>query len=199
MKIKSIKAAIPKRPGPKRSKGLHLSEVISSIDKALNISGYGSKHRDPDDDPELLFEMGFLWEEVLETALGLREVERPGEYVCDGIACSPDGIIYEKRRGRDAEPRPVIEEYKCTWKSCRGGVQAIQDNWRWMTQIKAYCFVVGAVKARLRVLYVNGDYSRPMRPAYQAYELRFSPEELLETWTMIRSHAIADMGLEAPE
>src|SRR5262245_56770077 len=95
-----------------RSPGLHLSEILTE----LNIARGGETY--PDTDPQTrqnYFTMGFLWEQFLsrvfrETAIKKKAgtLIRPGEFVLNGVATSPDAIDLEDY---------ALEEYKATYLS----------------------------------------------------------------------------------
>jgi hypothetical protein len=153
----------------------HLTEVIKYIE---SMTGKGYR----DDgvwQRVLMFECGFMWEEVIEEALSKRyggELIRPGEVELDEVVGSPDGV-------RVVDGEWVVHEYKFTWKSARRPID--NDNaWYYLTQLKSYCYMLGASKAVLHVLYINGDY-KTERPCYREYEIEFSEEELESNWVMI--------------
>lgn len=163
-----------------RSRGLHLSQILYSL--ANEIGLYGDRGSEPDETAMTRIEAGFIFERALELAAMARRIDilRPGEFVRDGIICSPDGIAPEDW---------AIEEFKCTWKSSREAPQG-KKFWTWWVQIKAYCYVVGATRARLRALFVNGDYTSYV-PQLRAWQADFTARELEENWVMIRNHARA--------
>lgn len=84
----------------------------------------------------------------------------------------------------------MIEEWKATWMSCR---QPITDPkfWHYWVQVMAYCYMVGTTRARLRVLFVNGDYSHgdESGPRLLGWEVEFTEQELKENWDMLLNHA----------
>ncbi len=163
------RAEIPRIHTP-RSPGLHLSDIIHDIANTSGISNYKR-----DTGVTLRMEMGFLWEEVLTLALKERIPCRM-EIKQDGIYMSPDGIDV---------PSWELHEYKATWSSSN---KSPLDNWRWMTQVKSYCYGTGTEICNLHVFYVNGDY-KGTGPEYLTYRIRFTPMELQENWGMVLSHA----------
>ena len=52
---------------------------------------------------------------------------------------------------------------------------------RWMLQLAGYCYMMGLTRARMHVLWVNGDY-RNSGPQYFTYLLEFTPQELERIW-----------------
>lgn len=157
-----------------RSPGLHLSTIIQDILRDLDPRRYGG------DFDWNRVESGTTFERVLERELMARNpnLVRPGEFHLNGIACSPDGWDPIDR---------VVEEYKWTWKSSR---YPITDDrfWPWAVQIKGYCHVVGTTRARLRVFFVNGDYSN-FTPELRSWLLTFTEQELRDNWLMVLNHA----------
>ena len=157
-------------PTTVRSPGLHLSTIIQDILTDLDPKKYGQEmdwNR---------VQAGVTFERILERELISRNPNliRPGERVRDGVACSLDGWDPVDR---------VVEEYKWTWKSSR---YPITDDrfWGWMVQIKGYCHVMETPLARLRVFFVNGDYSA-FTPEFRSWALSFTPQELADNWAMV--------------
>jgi hypothetical protein len=171
MRIKLVSKQLDCRgSGLVRSPLPHVTQIIRSIGEQLQLV---RTYNEPA--PGILAEPGFIWEDVLSLAWATRHAVRPEEVVRGLIACSPDGIL----NGR-------LQEYKFTWASSK---KPPEDNWAWMAQIKAYCYVLGFQECDLYVLYINGDYSfRPFRPHYRHYEIAFTEEELKSNWDMIANH-----------
>lgn len=166
-------------PGPPRTPGLHLSDIINSILKSLDPKKYDSGIVYPNE----YRETGFAFERVLEEAFLARRIDivRPGEFELGGIIGSPDGIDVDDWR---------LREFKCTWKSMREA-PTHRKFWNYIVQMKAYCRMVGTDRARLDVLFINGDYSDGFVPTSRAWELEFTPRELEENWIMLVNHARA--------
>lgn len=163
-----------------RSSGVHLSGVIKYV---LTTAGL----LDADDLTDIMplrMAVGMAWEAF---AVGLwpHLIWQPGEQCRDGIYGSPDGITYSED-GDCAQ----LEEFKATWKSrlerseakgVRPPDRKITEQRMWMLQIAGYCWMMGLTRARLHVLWINGDY-RGSGPQYFTYLLEFSEEELERTW-----------------
>ena len=179
--IKIEEEFLPRGSGEPRSNDPdrpHLTDIISSIEDEMGWgykgSGFGG--------PWLTMELGFMWENVLSYALAERYAMRVGEVELDGIVGSPDGMSsYDPLHKVDM----VLEEYKCTWKSTRN---PIEKHWRYMTQVKSYCHMVGVSVVVMRVLYVVGDHWGH-GPQYGVYRIEFMPVELEENWRMILQQA----------
>lgn len=170
--VNDIIKNIYKSTGP-RSKDLHLTEIISDIERIL----YPKEHERYKNFKNPWFAtIGFIWEQVLSLAFSHILGFRPYAIHKDGIACSPDGI--DKELG-------LVDEYKCTWRSSR---TKPWDVWKWMIQIKAYCYVSGYNLARFHVLYVMGDY-KFSGPQCLPFLIEFSWEELENNWNMLVEHA----------
>ncbi len=179
---------IPQGSGLPRSKGLHLTDIISSLEKKLDLGFKGDGFKDLG----LTGEIGFWWEDVLETAFSKRHSVRIGEVSLDGVAGSPDGvcldpgfILNDGTVIADPADDLVLEEFKCTWKSAK---HALADNWRYMTQVKGYCHMLGFNIVVFRVCYLFGFYNGE-GPMYREGYIQFSQRDLKANWKMLIDHA----------
>lgn len=152
----------------------HVGEIIHDM-----LIDLGIQKRGADADP-YQFEKGFMWERLLSMALP-NIAMRPGEIELDGIILSPDGIGFS-----EWTQETVVEEYKCTAKSSNNNPA---DNVGWMMQIKAYCKGMGVSRAVMRILYLNGDYSRERSPIPKTFLLTFDQDELDANWSAIVAYA----------
>jgi hypothetical protein len=175
---------------PARTPGLHVSEIIKSICVELDPKRFTA---DSDKLPWNKFESGFSFERVLEMAFMSRRdgIFRPGEIVKDGVIMSPDGIDPDGSSfSFGVNDDWILEEFKFTWMSdfdCPHHAKF----WHWLVQMKAYAFALETLKARLRVLFVNGDYRDGYKPSYKVWDILFTYEELQENWAMLMGHARA--------
>lgn len=165
-------SGVPRTQGPGV---IHLTYIIRYIEKKLNFGPNVAKW-----DLDAAAEVGFMWEDVLSLVMGDRLGQRPGELTLDGIIGSPDGV------GPDPlnQVPIVVEEYKCTWRSCRKLPDSV---WRWQTQVRAYCKMAGTTVALFRILYLMGDY-RGSGPIRKTYRVEYTQDEINETWQMILAH-----------
>lgn len=175
-----------RRQGGPRSKGLHISELIRSLQNTVTHKG----KRKPFD--QLTSEekrrmggytsMGWAFERVIEEAL--KEVwsgyfrvhdryEKPGELHLDGLTGTPDWM--------DMEDWSVIE-FKATWRSSRRKIE--EDFVSWLWQIGAYCKMLSTRTAQLYVFFVNGDY-RESGPQLKAFAIHFEKHEIEAYWKML--------------
>ena len=166
-------------PRSSRPGEVHCTDVIRYIEEKLRRGGRGGF-----EDMELTMDIGFWWEEMLSRIYMERNIpfpERPGEFVCDGIVISPDGI------GTDTvEPYPMaLREYKATWQSSR---KLPSDNWRYMTQAKSYCYVIGVNVVIYDIAYLMGNY-QGSGPQYRQARVEFTNQELYQNWEMLKLHA----------
>lgn len=163
-----------------RSEGLHVSEIYKRLMMHIEPKTYG---KPIDDEAKRRMEVGILFENVLERALAEKYgTARVGEVVSpEGIILSPDGV----------NPTLVAgEEYKATFKSCRHGIvdelgMPLPGFIVWFVQMKAYAKWLELLDWLLRVLFICGDYSRPIRPQFHSYRIRFTQNEVDENWTML--------------
>jgi hypothetical protein len=171
----------PKRKvenSPIRTEGLHLTDIIRSImdDSGMlkTVSGNSWKPAQL----SMAGEVGFMWEELLSSALKDRLPSRIGEIELGGITMSPDGLGVE-------ENSLFLFEYKAVWASSR---RSPMDNWKWMSQIKGYCKGLGVTLVKMYILYLNGDW-KGGGPEYKGYLVEFTPLEVEENWFMLVNHA----------
>lgn len=171
-----------KSSGP-RSEGLHQSTVIKALMRRLQPKRFSA---DTPFDVRRV-EIGLLFENMLERALAEKfATVRPGElFSSEGIAMSPDGL-----NPTDC----ALEEYKSTYMSSRDGIaEAVEVNgetvWiprekylHWIYQICGYLKVLEMNDAILRVLFICGDYSRPIQPQFKSYRLHFTDDEIESKW-----------------
>ncbi|KKN52296.1 hypothetical protein LCGC14_0613910 [marine sediment metagenome] len=151
---------------------IHLTDVIYSLEKAM-----GWEYRGHWGEAQLTMNLGFVWEDVLEETLKERECVRPGEVWKDDIVGSPDGMEPDPR----GEAGLILTELKFTWKSSR---QLPVDNWRYMTQVKSYCFMMDLNIVIMRIIHIMGNY-KGGGPEYKVYRIVFTDAELRENWNMI--------------
>jgi len=170
---------------PRTRDKVHVTDIIRYIDKQIGRNQYAPGNTFGA--PGLTMEMGFLWEDLLSHVFAGRLGARVVEMEEDGIVMSPDGVGFD-----DVWGCPVVEEYKCTWKSSRNDPT---DNTSWMTQTQAYCYAFGITTVLFRILYVMGDY-KGSGPLYRECRVRFTADEVLSNWEMLvnnRDAAWADM------
>ena len=195
------------RSGDDRTPGLHLSDIIKSIMVDIDPKTYASNT------PMNMnsVEVGFAFERMLERAFVDRRIDviRPGEIVLDGVILSPDGI-------NTGDDPMVLEEFKSTKKSCRETPWPcdlhtdVMPDCRycsqefgpkflsWLLQIKSYCHALGLVNARLRALFLDGDYGANRMPLLRTWHFKFTERELAEHWRYMMRQA-RSKGLLAKE
>lgn len=173
-----------------RTPGTHLSGIL----RYIAISSKLLKGIDPvtgkwegDADSDLLEEdmplrmcMGMAFEEWI-AVLYPDMLWQPGELFQDGVIGSPDGLTVDDEHG------PIIEEFKCTWKSSRQGIMDPKHTlWHW--QGEGYAYMYGTQLVRYNIFWVNGNYDRAKGaggPQYTRYLVEYSPAELKNIWKMI--------------
>lgn len=178
------------KPTHKRSPGVHVSGVLKHIAQKLGTL----KEDDGNDEMPMVVAMGMAFEEW---AAGLypKMKWQPGELKHQGVVGSPDGKSWLTRLGQEVcdglEHKPVIEEFKFTYKSLRTRQgDAILHEWLWMQQIMAYCNMDKNKPdlGRLHVWFAAGDYTYPLKPRYLRYLIQFSELELKNNWAMIQRY-----------
>lgn len=170
-----------------RTPGLHMSEIYNDLYQDMEPKRFV---RGSAPDP-LRLEAGLALENMVEQ--GLKErlawVERPGEFItAEGIIYTPDLIIW------NTDPRQNrLGEIKLTWMLSREVPRTVVNSFppqfdKWFTQMKAYCYHLDLLDARLMAYFVNGD-NRPPRPELLAWDIEFTQAELQRNWQMLLNHA----------
>lgn len=168
----------------------HISAIIRSLCLQLG-------HYEESDTPATVadkaqlqtrFEMGNSFEDALIAALVERYTRydparyvRVGELTKDGLIGTPDLV--------DATDWAILE-VKLTWMSSRHDAES-EKFWKYWTQVKAYCAMLGTRLARLHVCHINGDYKKDRGPTYNVWEQEFTQQELDENWLMLQNEARA--------
>ncbi len=177
-------------PGPRTRDVLHLSDIYKKVMERREPHIYLSGR--PMD--MVRVEIGLLFEGVLERALAEKfSSSRPGEIVSDeGVWMSPDGVNPTLNAG---------EEYKATYKSSRNGISETviidgrpQDQFSdkfhvWGLQILGYMRWLHVTTFYLRVLFLAGDYSRPIQPVFKSYKIECTDAEVDNNWTRLMAVA----------
>lgn len=156
-----------------RKEGLHLSDVIKSLERRAGLGYKGPGFNDM----ELTAEIGLLWERVLSKVMAEKYAVRPPQLLVDGIWLSPDGFAPDP----EGEVPLVVEEYKAAWKSTRSSPA---DNFSYMVQVKSYCYALDTPIAIMRIFHLMGDY-RGSGPIYRTARFVFTRYELEQNWKMI--------------
>lgn len=174
-----------------RTEGLHVSTIYGDLDKLVNAKRYTGAFTE--DDLCQFGTIGFLWERVLEECLDTitRDANpgrywRPGEQLFEGLLLTPDYADLDFY-GDDSNV-VGLEEWKVTWKSVNKFAEFDKHFWRWLVQMKAYCYVLKVNVARLRVLFIVGDW-KTITPQCRVREFTFTDRELEENWSMLTGHA----------
>lgn len=190
-------------PEPKipRSPGIHVSSIIRCIatEQGILKAEWAEElslvdvRKITDQTAVLRMLIGLAWEEQYFSMLP-DIVYHPGETKVDGIYLSHDGesLSVIVTNGQP-EHMLVVHEAKATYKSTRT-VGDLSEQWMWLAQIKAYCKALKTRYAFLHVLFLCGDYSRPIKPLMKMWALEFTQEEIDENWQLIvdyRDHRLS--------
>lgn len=184
--------------GGPRTPGLHLSGILRRL--AFSHHLWDS---DPDEIPlyDLIrttppehagklsslvrIAVGHAWEKWYMGKMP-KIIHQPGEFVLDGVICTPDGLE------PDDHGTMILHEVKVSWSSSRTPLtEKVKLYWLWeiMGYLAAISFAFGeqCTRAVLHPLYVNGDYKRDKGsgPKCVPLELEFSWEEIMTNWQVI--------------
>lgn len=177
---------------PDRSSGLHLSHIYGDLNRAL---GKQKENGFNEEDLDEFAQIGFLWERILEHYLAeLTALSDPGRFMrlgelrsAEGVVMTPDYLDLDFLGNGSCELG--LEEWKVTWRSVRQAENLEQNHWKWLVQIKGYCRELGTRRARLRALYLVGNWRDRIVPTPKCWEMEFTPRELEDNWEMLMGHA----------
>jgi hypothetical protein len=198
MKVREVNttltAALMDRFGhPERSPGLHASQIW--VDIAAQLGFHRNRKGDITETQLKEFgTLGFLWERMLEKALGDLIADsnpgrymRPGEQCMDGVYMTPDYVDLDFHA--NGEYQLGLEEWKVRWCSYHKADDLEKNFWEWLVQCKTYCRVLRTRHARLRALFVVGDWRGDITPKLREWEIEFGEQEIEDNWRMLRGHA----------
>lgn len=177
-----------------RSSGLHVSKIYGDLDRTMNAKRYEGEMSEAQ--LNAFAQIGFLWERILEDKLSEITVggdparySRIGEIVVDGVALTPDYCDWDFFG--DNSCVLGLEEWKVAWKSVNAwdNFPMEKNFWRWLVQKKAYCYAMGTCYARLRAVFIVGDWKQDISPKSRMREFEFTVQELEDNWAMLMRHA----------
>lgn len=168
--------------GSVRSPGVHVTDLIGVHMARLYPDLYTRSAPLPEEAKDNWMRMGFLWEDVLTQffAAKIRDagnVVRATELTLDGVIGTPDWLELD-------DAGLILGESKLTWKSARSFDLYAPKFLAWLYQIRAYCRMLETTRARLTVIWINGEYTMFV-PEVRQYDLTFTVQELGDNWTML--------------
>lgn len=95
--------------------------------------------------------------------------------------------VYGIRYVQNSQPIVKIHEVKATYKSTKT-VGALEQQWMWMSQVKAYCKGKDTLHAKMHVLFLCGDYTFPITPQLRCWDILFTQQEIDANWDLLRSY-----------
>jgi len=170
-------------PMTNRSPGVHVSTIIHDL--ACNVL----KHYKSSPLDMTRAQLGCALEHAIIHRYSLHypgEYIQPGEIQIDNTFGTPD--LYHTITN-------VAPEIKLSWMSSKHAPTSLCDSdkfWKFETQMKAYCHMLGITTSRLQICHIMGDYSYDQikgAPTYRIWEYEFTRDELLQNWSMLRTHA----------
>jgi hypothetical protein len=191
--------------GTGRHPGRHVSEVIRQMKIAVgeNVSSI------PGEAPWLRATVGFAWEWALELVASGASIEAATETAFKRlIRKNREGVVKQITLELDdihgtpdaiSPDEGCLESYKATWRSSRGcdTLEGFEDKfWTWHMQEKGYLKMWNATypdsplySCNWFVLWVCGDYSRPIGPRAEECVVTWEQSELDQAWEAMLSHA----------
>lgn len=194
-----VNLALPDSP-MLRSKGVHVSGIIRCIATEMGILkqewveelSLVDVRQIIDPVALLRISIGLAWEDYYIRRVLCNEgvIDHPGEAKVEGVYMTADGesldviITPEDPEGTS---QIIIHEVKATYKSTRT-VGELEDQWMWVTQVKAYCKGAGTRFAKVHVLFLCGDYKMPLQPQLKCWLVEFTQEEIDEGWELLKEY-----------
>ena len=168
-------------PLPRDHSKVHVSELIN---RAAKLTGLDRVYED--DPPQEIWNIMALGrgvEAILRPTIiheaGKRQwLFKHGEqtvHTVDGIIGSLDGELHSYQ-GIEA----IVE-----MKSKHSSPNDPRENWRYMTQCKAYCHMSGCSTAWMPVLYL--PRRGPPNVELHLYQITYSDVEIADTWAMLKN------------
>jgi len=187
----------PKKP---RSVGIHNSSIIRCIATEQGILkpqwceelSLIDARKIVDQTAVLRMCIGLAWEEFYIPRYIEDVIDHPDEMQVDGVYMSPDAenisSVLSFRTGRRRWAK-IIHEVKATYKSTKTVGNVDEDdpkirrsNWMWVAQLMGYCLAAKTYHACLHVLFLCGDYKRPIEPQIWKFNIEFEDHELINNW-----------------
>lgn len=169
--------------------GNHVSAIIRDL--CIQLGHFDDDEVDGPLDADALsrrqtrWELGSAFERCVIDALKLRTLEHqpdryisPGELEVDGLLGNMD--LYDLIDD-------AVLEMKLTWLSSKHDIESVKF-WKYLVQIKAYCYMAKTRRGYLHVCHVMGDYRENQSPLYNVHECLFDQRELIENWRMLLTH-----------
>jgi hypothetical protein len=163
-----------------------VAHVSGLVHRVATLTGHGSDRDEGEELPENvvnIMALGRLWEYLVRRAVRVWGMEAGYWFdsqvavECEGVIGSLDGMLYLPVEGEQVPQ--IVVECKCRFAQPRDP----RDNFRWMAQVKAYCYMLGVNKAWMPVLYLPRNF--PPDARFINHELEFEQWELEENWTML--------------
>lgn len=182
MKVKLVSEGLRDlTPMEDRSNGVHISGVIYALCVARGIYKPGEALSEEE---KTRMNLGNALESAIIAKYQQADKRRyiqVGEQECDDLFGTPDMMdIIEW----------AVHEMKLTWMSSKHHIESVK-LWKYLVQVKAYCYMLKTLIGYLHVCYVNGDYSYRSPggdPTYKVYRFEFTKQELEENWAMLKNH-----------
>lgn len=185
---------LPLNLGPSnRTPGIHLSRIIKAIAmeskilhpqyaEDLSLEEIPSKSdawwEALEPYARLRMSMGLAWEAWYIPRLPGVD-DHPGEMMLQNIYGTVDGLSMDAIWYNGLH----VHEVKLTYKSVNT-VGALEREWMWLAQAKGYAKMVGCRVVIFHILFVCGDYSRPIRPDLQVWRIEFTEAEIEASWDL---------------
>lgn len=177
---------LARRVTPPRSTGVHVSTVIVAMLKDLAPKKYAA-YGTGGDERKAVYEVGYVWEDIIAEALSHQVrvshheilMGEQRELLRDGVYGTLDRVLMD-------EAGFIVEETKATFKKYTADLTDPKYAY-WVMQVKTYCAMIGALRARIRALFLGeftmkDAHGQPVIAHPACWEIAFTPGELDEWW-----------------
>ena len=169
-------------PEPRDNSKLHVSTLVNRAAKLTGNPWYEDK--EPSPEGWNIMALGRIWEWASRPTVEAKAREMGLEFhpqvvkEVDGIVGSLDGVL-----SPSPAPAHTVAVVEC--KSRHSSPGDPRDNWRYMAQSMAYCYMSGCTTLWMPVLYL--PRRGPPDSPFHLYQIEFQPHEIVENWVMLRN------------
>jgi len=169
-------------PQPRDNSRLHVSTLVNRAAKLTGNTWY--EDEEPSPEGWNIMALGRIWEWASRPIIIDRARAEGLEFTpqvvreVDGIVGSLDGVL-----SSTLAPDHTLAVVEC--KSRHSSPSDPRDNWRYMCQSMAYCYMTGCTSLWMPILYL--PRRGPPDSPFHLYRIEFEPHQLVENWVMLRN------------
>jgi hypothetical protein len=165
-------------PAPRDHSTHHVSDLINEAARVTGSAKWYPKE-EPKDWQANIMALGRIIEPVLRAPVKPR--------VVDGVVGSPDGELVDDGPWSQLFPPPQKLERRgiVEFKSRNAEYSDPTQDWRYMRQCQAYCWMAGCTVVWMPIMYFPRKF--PPNTYTMIHEIRYTPLELAENWQLLMS------------